>query len=112
MSEKKELRWENPAEIYVPGFLNNRELNPAYVESLEDSMRKEGFLPTFPIVCFRRLDIPYFDDFTTCSHYVCACGVHRTTAAQNIGLDKVYIDLRTGTMDDFIETMHTDNFSV
>ena len=43
MSEKKELRWENPAEIYVPGFLNNRELNPAYVESLEDSMRKEGF---------------------------------------------------------------------
>ena len=65
MSEKKELRWENPAEIYVPGFLNNRELNPAYVESLEDSMRKEGFLPTFPIVCFRRLDIPYFDDFTS-----------------------------------------------
>ena len=109
MSEKKELRWENPAEIYVPGFLNNRELNPAYVESLEDSMRKEGFLPTFPIVCFRRLDIPYFDDFTS-ELYVCACGVHRTTAAQNIGLDKVYIDLRTGTMDDFIETMHTDNF--
>ena len=109
MSEKKELRWENPAKIYVPGFLNNRELNPAYVESLEDSMRKEGFLPTFPIVCFRRLDIPYFDDFTS-ELYVCACGVHRTTAAQNIGLDKVYIDLRTGTMDDFIETMHTDNF--
>ena len=109
MSEKKELRWENPAKIYVPGFLNNRELNTAYVESLEDSMRKEGFLPTFPIVCFRRLDLPYFDDFTS-ELYVCACGVHRTTAAQNIGLDKVYVDLRTGTMDDFIETMHTDNF--
>ena len=109
MSEKKELRWENPAEIYVPGFLNNRELNPAYVESLEDSMRKEGFLPTFPIVCFRLLDIPYFDDFTS-ELYVCACGVHRTTAAQNLGIEKVYIDLRTGTMDDFIEAMHTDNF--
>ena len=27
-------------------------------------MRKEGFLPTFPIV-FRRLDLPYFDDFTS-----------------------------------------------
>ena len=26
------LRWENPAEIYVPGFLNNRQLNPVYVE--------------------------------------------------------------------------------
>ena len=36
--------------------------------------------------------------------------MHRTTAAQNLKLDKVYIDLRTGTMDDFIETMHTDNF--
>ena len=36
--------------------------------------------------------------------------MHRTTAAQNLKLDKVYVDLRTGTMDDFIETMHTDNF--
>lgn len=109
MSEKKEYRWENPAGIYIPSFMNNRELNPVYVESLEDSMRKDGFLPTFPIVVFRRLDLPYFDDFTD-ALYICACGVHRTTAAQNIGLDKIYIDLRTGTMDDFIETMHTDNF--
>ena len=109
MSEKKELRWENPAKIYVPGFLNNRELNTAYVESLEDSMRKEGFLPTFPIVCFRRLDLPYFDDYTS-ELYICAAGAHRTTAAQNLDLEKVYVDLRTGTMDDFIEAMHTDNF--
>ena len=109
MSEKREYRWETPAEIYVPTFMNNRELNPAYVESLEDSMRKDGFLPTFPITVFRRLDLPYFDDFTS-NLSVVACGVHRTTAAQNIGLEKVYVDLRTGTMDDFIETMHTDNF--
>ena len=109
MSEKREYRWENPAEIYVPTFMNNRKLNPAYVESLEDSMRKDGFLPTFPITVFRRLDLPYFDDFTS-NLLVVACGVHRTTAAQNIGLEKVYVDLRTGTMDDFIEAMHTDNF--
>ena len=109
MSEKREYRWETPAEIYVPTFMNNRELNPAYVESLEDSMRKDGFLPTFPITVFRRLDLPYFDDFTS-NLSVVACGVHRTTAAQNIGLEKVYVDLRTGTMDDFIEAMHTDNF--
>jgi len=109
MSEKKELRWENPATIYVPGFLNNRELNPVYVESLEDSMQKDGFLPTFPIVCFRRLDMQFFDDYTS-ELYICAAGAHRTTAAQNLGLEKVYIDLRTGTMDDFIEAMHTDNF--
>ncbi|MYC75715.1 hypothetical protein F4X10_08135 [Candidatus Poribacteria bacterium] len=112
MSEKKgkkELRWENPAQIYVPGFLNNRELNPVYVEALEDSMQKDGFLPTFPIVCFRRIDLQYFDDYTS-ELYVCAAGAHRTTAAQNLDLEKVYIDLRTGTMDDFIEAMHTDNF--
>ena len=109
MSEKKELRWENPAEIYVPGFLNNRELNPVYIELLEDSMQKEGFLPTFPIVCFRRLDLPYFDDYTS-ELYICAAGAHRTTAAQNLDLEKVYVDFRTGTMDDFIEAMHTDNF--
>ena len=109
MSEKKELRWENPAEIYVPSFLNNRKLNPAYVESLEESMTKDGFLPTFPIVCFRRIDLPFFDDVTS-ELYICAAGAHRTTAAQNIELPKVYIDLRTGTMDDFIEAMHTDNF--
>ena len=109
MSEKREYRWETPAEIYVPTFMNNRKLNPAYVESLEDSMRKDGFLPTFPITVFRRLDLPYFDDFTS-NLSVVACGVHRTTAAQNIGLEKVYVDLRTGTMDDFIEAMHTDNF--
>ena len=109
MLEKKELRWENPAEIYVPGFLNNRQLNPVYVEVLEDSMTKDGFLPTFPIVCFRRLDLPYFDNYTS-ELYVCAAGAHRTTAAQNLELEKVYIDLRTGTMDDFLEAMHTDNF--
>ena len=109
MSEKREYRWEDPAEIYVPTFMNNRELNPAYVESLEDSMRKDGFLPTFPITVFRRLDLPYFDDFTS-NLFVVACGVHRTTAAQNISLAKVYVDLRTGTIDDFIEAMHTDNF--
>ena len=109
MSENRDYRWEDPAEIYVPTFMNNRELNPAYVESLEDSMRKDGFLPTFPITVFRRLDLPYFDDFTS-NLFIVACGVHRTTAAQNIGLANVYIDLRTGTMDDFIEAMHTDNF--
>lgn len=109
MSEKKELRWENPAHIYVPSFLNNRELNPAYVESLEESMTKDGFLPTFPIVCFRRIDLPFFDDVTS-ELYICAAGAHRTTAAQNLSLEKVYIELRTGTMDDFIEAMHTDNF--
>lgn len=109
MSEKKELRWENPAEIYVPDFLNNRELNPDYVESLQESMTKDGFLSTFPIVCFRRIELPFFDAHTS-ELYICAAGAHRTTAAQNIGLPKVYIDLRTGTMDDFIEAMHTDNF--
>ena len=109
MSDKAELRWENPANIYVPKHLNNRVMNSAYIEELEGSMRKEGFLPTYPIVCFRRLEIDYFDDFTS-ELLICACGAHRTTAAQNIGLERVYVEMRSGTMDDFIEVMHTDNF--
>ena len=43
MSDKAELRWENPANIYVPKHLNNRVMNTAYIEELESSMRKEGF---------------------------------------------------------------------
>ena len=71
MSEKKEHRWENPVGIYIPSFMNNRQLNPVYVEGLEDSMCKEGFLPTFPIVCFRRADLPYFDDYTSELYILC-----------------------------------------
>jgi len=107
---KQEYRWEDPGLIYVPHHLNNRELNHDYVRTLEDSMRTEGFLPTFPIVIFRLLELPYFDNIVEREIFICACGAHRTTAAKNVGLEKVYVDIRSGTMDDFFEVMHTDNF--
>ena len=111
MSEKNQLRWESPLDIYVPHELNNRSLDAGYVESLEDSMRTQGYLPTYPIICYRRLELPQavFDGKTD-ALYICAAGFHRTTAAKNINLDKVYVEIRTGTFEDYLETLHTDNF--
>ena len=111
MSEKNQLRWESPLDIYVPHELNNRSLDVGYVESLEDSMRTQGYLPTYPIICYRRLELPQdvFDGKTD-ALYICAAGFHRTTAAKNINLDKVYVELRSGTFEDYLETLHTDNF--
>ena len=111
MSEKNQLRWESPLDIYVPHELNNRPLDAGYVESLEDSMRTQGYLPTYPIICYRRLDLPkdVFDGKTD-ALYICAAGFHRTTAAKNINLDKVYVEIRSGAFEDYLETLHTDNF--
>ena len=111
MSDKTQLRWESPLDIYVPHELNNRPLDTGYVESLEDSMITQGYLPTYPIICYRRHELPkaVFDEKTD-ALYICAAGFHRTTAAKNINLDKVYVELRSGTFEDYLETLHTDNF--
>jgi hypothetical protein len=111
VSEKNQLRWESPLDIYVPHELNNRSLDADYVELLEDSMITQGYLPTYPIICYRRLELPkdVFDGKTD-ALYICAAGFHRTTAAKNINLDKVYVELRSGTFEDYLETLHTDNF--
>ena len=49
MSDKTQLRWVGTQDIYVPHELNNRSLDAGYVESLEDSMRTQAYLPTYPI---------------------------------------------------------------
>ena len=111
MSDQKQLRWESPHDIYVPHKLNNRPLDAKYVESLEDSMLTQGYLPTYPVICYRRLELPkeVFDRETD-ELYICAAGFHRTTAAKNIDLDRVYVEVRSGTFEDYLETLHTDNF--
>lgn len=111
MSAKTELRWESPLDIYVPHELNNRPLDEGYVESLEDSMISQGYLPTYPVICYHRLELPkeVFDGKTD-ALYICAAGFHRTTAAKNINLDKIRVELRRGTFEDYLETLHTDNF--
>ena len=111
MSDKNQLRWESPLDIYVPHELNNRSLDAGYVESLEDSMRTQGYLPTYPIILFRRHEFPQevFDGKTD-ALYICAAGFHRTTAAKNINLDRVYAEIRSGTFEDYLEVLNTDNF--
>lgn len=104
-------QWESPGNIYVPHELNNRKLNEDYVESLAESINKQGYLPTHPVICYRRLDMPkeVFDGRTD-ALYICAAGFHRTTAAQNMDLDKIYIEIREGKFEDYLETLNTDNF--
>ena len=104
-------QWEDPGNIYVPHELNNRKMNEDYVESLEESIRKQGYLPTHPVICYRRLDMPkeVFDGRTD-ALYICAAGFHRTTAAQNMDLDKIYVEVREGKFEDYLETLNTDNF--
>lgn len=104
-------QWESPGNIYVPHELNNRKLNADYVDSLAESIRKQGYLPTHPVICYRRLEMPkaVFDGKTD-ALFVCAAGFHRTTAAQNMDLDKIYIEIRDGGFEDYLETLNTDNF--
>lgn len=109
-SEKKVLKWVNPQQIYAPSYLNHRRLNLDYVATLEDSMHKDKFLPAFPLVVFEFEHIKGQFDGVTSLPYICACGMHRLTAAKNVGLVQVYADVRSGDMDEFIEVMHTDNF--
>lgn len=111
MSDKTQLRWESPLDIYVPHELNNRSLDTGYVESLEDSMITQGYLPTYPIILFRRHELPkeVFDGKTN-ALYICAAGFHRTTAAKNINLERVYAEIRSGTFEDYLEVLNTDNF--
>ena len=104
-------QWESPGNIYVPQELNNRRINEDYVESLSESIAKRGYLPTHPVICYRRLDMPKeFFDGRTDALYICAAGFHRTTAAQNMDLDKIYIEIRDGGFEDYLETLNTDNF--
>ena len=104
-------QWVDPNEIYVPHELNNRKFNEDYVESLVESIAKQGYLPTHPVICYRRLEMPkeVFDG-KTAALYICAAGFHRSTAAQNMGLEKIYIELRKGKFEDYLETLNTDNF--
>ena len=70
--------WTDPNEIHIVEILNNRELNTDYVGSLAESMERNGFLTEYPIEVFETAKIP---SIQTSKPYICACGAHRTIAA-------------------------------
>ena len=99
--------WIDPNEIYVYHELNNRQLNPDYIESLSESMQIKGFLPEFAIDVFMADSI---ENIKTDKPFICACGAHRTTAAVQAELGKVLVNIHNGKEEAFVEMMHFDNF--
>jgi len=96
-----------PTDIFVHETLNNRDMDQNYITDLTVSMLNKGFLPEFAIDVFRsealtmiKTDLPF----------VCACGNHRTKAAQAAKLETVPVNIHPGKEEAFIEMMHLDNF--
>ena len=78
--------WTPPTTIQIVSILNNRQLNPDYVESLQDSMGTHGYLAEYPIEVFESKNIPSIE---TDKPFLCACGAHRTLAALKADIDAV-----------------------
>ncbi len=102
-----EKKWIDPTQIFVFEVLNNRALNQNYIGDLAESMQAKGFLPEFPIDVFKSANLANIE---TELPYVCACGAHRTLAAQHIKLETVLVHIHEGKEEAFIEMMHLDNF--
>ena len=99
--------WTPPTTIQIVSILNNRQLNPDYVESLQDSMETHGYLAEYPIEVFESKNIPSIE---TDKPYLCACGAHRTLAALKADIDAVLVVIYDGGEEDWIERMSLDNF--
>ena len=107
---KKE--WIDPNDIYLVSYLNPRQLNQGFIESLVESMQMQGFLPQYPVSVFRTENLSYLEmrEKDARFPFVCASGMHRTTAAQLAKVDKILCKVYDAGDDTFIEMMMTDNF--
>ena len=99
--------WIEPAAIEDVWVVNNRKENPGHIESLAESMRREGYMPEYPIIAFNSEGIP---GLLTDKAYVIACGHHRRKAAIAAGIDLIFAEVHDGTEEEWIEMMSLDNF--
>ena len=99
--------WIEPAAIEDVWVVNNRKENPGHIESLAESMRKNGYMPEYPIIAFNSEGIP---GLLTDKAYVIACGHHRRKAAIAAGIDLIFAEVHDGTEEEWIEMMSLDNF--
>ena len=106
---KKE--WIDPNNIYLASYLNPRQLNQGFIESLVESMQTQGFLPQYPVSVFRAENLNYLEmREKDAQPFVCASGMHRITAAQLAKVEKILCKVYDDGDDTFIEMMMTDNF--
>ena len=105
------LKWLDPDLIVTNWDLNPRERDENHILAIAHHMNDNGYDDDFPIIVYHLEEGPHP------SSNFAATGYHRLAAAAlkhsdypNLPLKEVYVELRTGTMDDVVITMMTDNW--
>ena len=101
-----ETLWLPPKDIEEVWTVNNRTKDVEHISSLSVSMMDNGYLPEYPMIVFVSLGVGVLTD----KPFLLACGHHRREAAILAGIGTVFCEVHTGTEDDWIEMMSTDNF--
>ena len=103
--------WINPSLVALNWNLNPREMDEGHIKNLARHMNAQGYNPNYPIIIYQLPDNP-----DPKSVGIAATGYHRIMASQfsgtefpNLPLEKVYCEIREGTMNDVIRTMLEDN---
>lgn len=98
--------WIAPNDLADVWTVNNRKENPGHIESLSESMQRNGYMAEYPIIAFESANIPIETD----KPYLVACGHHRRKAAIAAEIDLIFAEVHDGTEEDWIEMMSLDNF--
>ena len=101
-------QWIETASIKLNWELNPRHPDDAHAKTLARHINANGYDTDFPVIVY---------GLPAKGTYFLATGYHRLTASQikddefpNLPLEKIYCEVRKGTMDEVIHTMMTDNF--
>ena len=106
------LKWLDPDLIVANWDLNPRERDENHILAIARHMNDNGYDDDFPIIVYYLEEGPIHPSLN-----FAATGYHRLAAAMlkhsdypNLPLKEVYVELHTGTMDDVVITMMTDNW--
>ena len=106
------LKWLDPDLIVTNWDLNPRERDENHILAIAHHMNDNGYDDDFPIIVYHLEEGPIHPSLN-----FAATGYHRLAAAMlkhsdypNLPLKEVYVELHTGTMDDVVITMMTDNW--
>ena len=106
------LKWLDPEVIVTNWDLNPRERDENHILAIARHMNDDGYDAAFPVIVYNIEEGPIHPSLG-----FAATGYHRLAAATlkhpdypNLPLEQVYVEFRTGTMDDVVITMMTDNW--
>ena len=106
------LKWLNPNDIVKDWSMNPRDRDEDHIRTIARHMNDNGYDHNFPVICYSITDGSVPNDIA-----FAATGFHRLDAAiledgefPDLPLKEVYCEMRTGTIDDVIVIMMTDNW--